>query len=116
MARRKAAQPKSAFVIACHEIRRIENEDQRAHVLVNVATKRDQAGHIKDHRRNRPFVRAVASEVETLRWREGKNIVKSIVKVWKCHSRARLHRQERRHKLQVFLAHLLRRGWGSFWE
>src|SRR5207249_3114829 len=83
MTRREAAKPESAFLITRHKIRRIEDEDQSTHVLVNVTTNRDQAGNVKDYGRNRSFIRAITSEIETLRGRERKNIVIRIIKVRK---------------------------------
>src|SRR5436190_8461261 len=100
------------FAVTQDKVRRIEDEDQRAHMLVNVAAQGNQARRVEHDGWNRPFVRPVTSQVETLGWREGKDVVISIIEVREQDAGSGLDRQERRHKVEILLRHF-RFGGGS---
>src|SRR4029078_5674023 len=63
VARRKSAQPKSAAFIGNNEVGRFKDENEPGHVLVNIASKRDQPRDIKNYRRNWPFFWTIAAEI-----------------------------------------------------
>ena len=48
VARREPAQSKSSIGLRHHKIWRIENEDEPAHVFVNVTAERHQSGRVKN--------------------------------------------------------------------
>ena len=99
-----------AVRVAQHEMGGVEDEDDGAHVLVDVAAKRDHSGDVEDLRGHGPLVRAVAAEVEALRRRIGEDIVVGVVEIRKLHAGADLDREEHRHEVQVLLGHGRGRG------
>jgi len=110
----KTAEPKVAVIAGRDKVRRVEHENEAAHVFVNVATQSDESRDIEDLGWDWLFVGPVTAEIETFRGRVGKDIVIGVVVVWKFHARADAHRQERRDEREIFLRDLFRSRRGLF--
>src|SRR6266446_6378049 len=76
---------------------------------MNIAAKYHQPRRVKNLRRDRPFLRTVAPEIEPFRGGVRKNVVVGIIEVWELHSGADLHRQQRWKERQFLLRNLFRR-------
>src|SRR5437667_1147311 len=87
----------------------IQNQDQSAHVFVNVAPKYDQARLIENLRRDRSLIRAITPKIKTFGRRVGKNIVISVIEIWELDFCPDMHRQERWKESQILLRDLFRR-------
>src|SRR5438552_7898423 len=64
----KPAQPKSPVGIRHNKIRRVDNKNEPAHVLMNITAQSHQPSSIKDLRRDRPLLRTIAAQIEPFRW------------------------------------------------
>ena len=64
---RKPAQSKPPVRIRGHKIWRLQNENETAHMLVNVAAQRHQPRRVKNLRRDRPLIRPIAPQIEPFR-------------------------------------------------
>src|SRR5438552_17917716 len=93
---RQNSQSTSPFRIRHNNIRRVENKNEPAHVLVNITPKRDQARSVKNFGRDRTLFRTITTEIEPFRGRVGKYTVIGVIEVWEFDPRVHLHRQERR--------------------
>src|SRR6266446_7152242 len=76
-------------------------------MLVNVASQRDQSRFIKNYRRDRPFFRTITAKVKSFGGGIRKNIVISVIQVWKFDSGSHLDRQQRWNERQILLRKLL---------
>src|SRR2546422_5474541 len=82
-------------------------------MLVNVASQREQSRFIKNYRRDRPFFRTITAKVKSFGGGIRKNIVISVIQVWKFDSGPHLYRQQRWNERQILLRKLLywQRSW-----
>src|SRR5438477_8387943 len=64
------------------KIRRFQNQDRSAHAIMNLAMHRDDAGFIENNRAWL-FIFSIPTEIESFRFRIRKNVVVSVVEVWK---------------------------------
>src|SRR5689334_4062006 len=62
--RGKPAQSKSPIFVCGDKIGRVQNENETAHVLVNIAAQRYQPWGVENLRRDRPLIRPIASQIE----------------------------------------------------
>src|SRR4030095_1003379 len=105
---RKSAQPKVP-VRSCHdEIRSVQNQDQPAHVFVNVAAQRNQTRFFEHLCRYGTFLRAITAEVESFDRRIGKDVVISVVEIRKFNSGSNSDRKKRWNERQILLRDLFR--------
>ena len=87
----------------------IQNQDQSAHVFVNVAPKYDQARLIENLRRDRSLIRAITPKIKTFGRRVGKNVVLSVIKIWEFNLGSDPHREKRWKERQILLRDLFHR-------
>jgi len=108
--RRKAAETKSAVRIRNDKIRGVQNKNQSAHPLMDIAAQGHQSRYVKDFLWNRSFLRAIAANVETLCRRVRENAVIGVIKIREFDSGPDLHWQECRKEGVILLRDLLFRG------
>src|SRR6476620_8593417 len=92
------------FAVCLLKIRRLQDENCPAHLLVDLAVGRDHSRLIEQNR-SWLLVFPVASEVEPLRFRVGENVVISVVEIRKLYSRAYLNSQETGSEADILLRH-----------
>src|SRR5262249_14094834 len=105
-----------SFRICHRKIRSIQNQDQPAHMFVNVAAQRDQARFVENLCRDRTLLRTITAQVEALGGRVGKDVVISVVKIWKFNLGSNSYRKKWRNEGQIFLRDLFRRHRSWFRE
>src|SRR5262249_19035224 len=98
---RKSAQLEAAILVRRYEVRRVEHENEPAHVFVDVAVERHKARYIEELRGNRALVGQVAPEIEPLGLRVGKDVVIRVVLVGELDRGARANCEQRRHESQI---------------
>ncbi len=109
----KPFQSKASTCVRHHKVRTIQNQDQSAHVFVNVAPKYDKARLIENLRRDRSFIRPITPKIKTFGRRVGKNVVISVIKIWEFNFGSDPHREKRRNERQILLCDLFR--WQRNW-
>src|SRR3954451_1451114 len=89
------------------EIRRVEDENQAAHVFMNVAAQRDEAGLVEYLGGRGIFVRRITPEVEPFCRGVRENVVIGVVEVREINFRPDLDREQSGTKSEVLLCDLL---------
>src|SRR5207245_1989482 len=102
-----------SFSVCHHKMGSIQNQDQSAHVFVNVAPKYHQARLIENLRRDRSLIRAITPKIKTFGRRVGKNIVISVIEIWEFNLGSDPHRKKRWKERQILLRDLFR--WQRSW-
>src|SRR5207245_11327673 len=102
-----------SFSVCHHKMGSIQNQDQSAHVFVNVAPKYHQARLIENLRRDRSLIRAITPKIKTFGRRVGKNIVISVIEIWEFNLGSDPHRKKRWKESQILLRDLFR--WQRSW-
>jgi hypothetical protein len=104
----QSGEPESSALVRHDEMRGRQHQDKPAHVFMDIAAKRNQAGHVEDLGRDRLLIRAIAAEIEALGGRVGKDVVIGVfLQVRKFDFRSDLDGQQSRDKGEIFLRDLL---------
>src|SRR5438094_4284989 len=86
----------------CHyKIRSIQNQDQSAHMFVNVAPKYDQSRLIEDLRWNRSLILPIQPKIKTLGRGVGNSVVGRIVDMWEFNRGFSAHGKEQGDERQI---------------